>query len=509
MPSSILTEFQPYKLYFGDLHNHCDVSYGHGPLADAMRNARLQLDFTSITVHAAWPDLPLGDPKLDYLVAYHQMGFARAAENWAGYLRAVEEANQEGHFITFPSYEWHSIEYGDYCVYFKNGRNAPIFDAASLPELRQVAKQFPTPVFLIPHHIGYKRGSRGINWEAFSSELSPVAEIFSFHGLSESDEGPYPYLHSMGPRHGKSTAQYGWVQGNIFGVIASTDHHNAFPGSYGYGRVGVWAESLTRDAIWDAIAQRRTYAITGDRIGLAFSVNHLPIGAVCAPDLERWIEVEVCGSSALDYIEILHNNRVIHRESVFPPENPEPETGPFTSKVYIELGWGEGFDQAAWDVDVEILGGRLGQVEPHFRGYGPTASPKDDAFAPSSWEQAEPNRVQLHTLTRPNPSLHTAATEGMVLEIQGTLDTRLRTQVNGQVFELPVSELLEGSRTFPMGGFVSPVVCFHRAVLKPEYTHRFAFLHRSQSGQRDWYYARVRQKNDQWAWSSPIWVEYG
>ncbi|MEZ4719329.1 MAG: hypothetical protein R2851_25055 [Caldilineaceae bacterium] len=137
-----------------------------------------------------------------------------------------------------------------------------------------------------PHHIGYRQGYRGINWRAFREAVSPVVEIFSFHGLSLSSEGPYPYLHSMGPRHEQSTAEYGWEQGHVFGIIGSTDHHNAFPGSYGYGRLGVWAPALSRDAVWEAIAQRRTYALTGDRMcslcaqRAARRASHLPTGAV-------------------------------------------------------------------------------------------------------------------------------------------------------------------------------------------------------------------------------------
>jgi hypothetical protein len=50
----------------------------------------------------------------------------------------------------------------------------------------------------------------------------------------------------MGPRDGRSTAQYGLAQGNVFGLIGSTDHHSAYPGSYGHGRLGVWATELTR-----------------------------------------------------------------------------------------------------------------------------------------------------------------------------------------------------------------------------------------------------------------------
>ena len=55
----------------------------------------------------------------------------------------------------------------------------------------------------------------------------------------------------MGPRHWEGTIQYGLEQGHKFGIMGSTDQHSGYPGSYGDGRIGVLAPSLTRDAIWD------------------------------------------------------------------------------------------------------------------------------------------------------------------------------------------------------------------------------------------------------------------
>ena len=132
---------------------------------------------------------------------------------------------------------------------------------------------------LIPHHIGYRQGYRGINWATFSPELSPVVEIMSMHGCSESDDAPYPMLHTMGPRDGGSTYQHGLALGHVVGAIGSTDHHSAHPGSYGHGRVAVWAESLTRQAVLAARRSRRCYALTGDRIDLRLSINGAEMGS--------------------------------------------------------------------------------------------------------------------------------------------------------------------------------------------------------------------------------------
>jgi hypothetical protein len=54
---------------------------------------------------------------------------------------------------------------------------------------------------------------------------------------------------------------------------------------------------------------------------------------------------------------------------------------------------------------------------------------------------------------------------------------------------------------------MAPAFYFQRAVPAAEYRCAFSLEHQPATGQRDWYTVRVRQRNGQWAWSSPIWVE--
>ena len=63
----------------------------------------------------------------------------------------------------------------------------------------------------------------------------------SMHGCAESSETERPYLHSMGPSDGEGTMLHGLALGHVFGVVGNTDHHSAFPGSYGHGRMAVYA----------------------------------------------------------------------------------------------------------------------------------------------------------------------------------------------------------------------------------------------------------------------------
>ena len=251
------------NVYWGDIHNHCGISYGYRSLENALTAAREHLDFCSVTGHAFWEDIPPRTPELAFMVDYHERGFARLAANWETVRRTLEEANMPREFVTFQSYEAHSRRYGDYYIVSPSAE-LPLFRAGSPTEL--VDGLAPVPVIAVPHHVAYVPGYRGTNWETFSPSISPVVEVYSKHGCGMSEQAPYPYLHTMGPRDWRSTVRAGMARGHRFGFIASTDHHAGYPGSYGDGRLAVLAEQKTRAAIWEAILARRTYAVTGDKI---------------------------------------------------------------------------------------------------------------------------------------------------------------------------------------------------------------------------------------------------
>lgn len=489
--------------WMGDIHNHCGISYGHGTIEEAYANARLQLDFASVTGHAHWHDMPEGEPRLAELRKYHEDGFARLAERWDDVQRITEEAHEDGAFVTFQSFEWHSMTYGDHCVYYDSAQG-PILRSDSLEELRSDLRKLGRRAMALPHHIGYHKGWRGINWDTYTPEFAPVVEMVSMHGCGESDRAPRPYLHTMGPRDAGSTVEEGLRRGHRFGLIGSTDHHSAHPGSHGYGRAMVWAPELTRDALWTAIQDRRTYAITGDRIVLASELNGTPMGTVAAPSRERVLHAEVQGRDALDYVEVVRNGVVIHRES--PLVGASNGSGAFRGTSGVTVGWGKLGVPVDWDVELEIRGGRLLDVQPRLHGEDivAPAAQEPERFAFSTVDRTGDAKVILRTVTGGNPTVMTDATQGLSVSIEGDDRTVVALLVNGQAHERTIGELREGPRTGYIGGFVSGAFRFERAV--PEECLRASLTVEDESGEPAWYYVRVRQVNDQWAWGTPHWV---
>lgn len=501
--------YDELNVYFGDLHSHCNVGYAHGSPEEAFRNARLQLDFASVTAHAHWHDMPEGDPRLRSLVDYHKKGFASTDEHWQRFKSAVSQFHEAGKFVTFLGCEWHSNQYGDHNIYFEGAEGEPI-RANNMDELRAELRRYRERnirTMMIPHHIGYKSGYRGINWSEFDPEFIAVVEIMSMHGAAESAVAARPYLHTMGPSDLKSMLQYGLAQGHVVGVIGSTDHHSAHPGSYGHGRVGVWAKGLSRDDIWNAICDRRTYALTGDKIRLGFSINGELMGRVLPPSPSRDIYVSIEGGDTIDYIELLRNNSVIHRwrPSLCQSIDPLSES----LKIYLEVGWGERDLDVDWQAELKFAGGELLSVEPRFRGHEVVEPQKNevDSYAFSDWEVLENGSVQFTTRTWGNPTTSTASTQGMCFEIRANTATRMVGHINGQTVDVSVARLLDGPYSEYLGGFLSPAYCIHQAVPQSAYCASFEFSHYSEMAETSWYYMRVRQKNGQWAWSSPIWVQ--
>ncbi len=503
---SLPTAFLGQRACFGDLHNHCDISYGRGSMDEAWANARLQLDFASVTGHAHWPDMPPREGRLAYLVDYHRRGFEHLAEVWDQVQEKTAAAHEDGRFVTFLSFEWHSMRHGDYCIYY-DGPRGDILRAPDIVAMRAALDDVRARggrAMMIPHHICYVPGFRGIHWPDFDARYSPVVEIVSMHGCAEHDDAPRPYLHSMGPRDDRGSMRAGLAAGHRFGVIGSTDHHAAHPGSHDHGRLGVWADGLTRDGIWRAIEARRTWALTGDRIELAFALNGAPMGSEIAATPERAIEVAVRGGAALDYVEIVKNGVAIARHDGL---GRDPGGPGFRGKVALALGWGEQGEPTRWHADLAVEGGRLVGIEPRLRGEeGPESRFGFDGAFHAARVAREGDAVHLEARTWKNPTTRTDSTQKLALEIEGDGHTRLRGTVNGEPIDVALAELRHGSRAGLLDGFVSPAWQLSRAVPEAEYAWRFAIDDEDASAGSGVYYARVRQKNDQWAWGSPVFV---
>lgn len=505
--------YDRFSLYFGDLHNHCDISYGHGPLESALANAALQLDFVSVTGHAAWPDMA-ERPMPEEVAAYHLRGFSRLRERWGKYVGAMEAAYRPGSFVTIGGYEWHSFRYGDYTVLSKDCA-APMILPADGDAMRERLRSTDAArdgVILMPHHIGYKTGFRGVSWDDYNPAASPLVEIVSMHGCAESNDSSFPYLHTMGPLDDANTVRRGLERGYLFGVTGSTDHHSAHPGSYGYGKTAVWADGLTREALWRAFLDRRTYAVSGDRIALRFSVNGEPMGGKAslrraaggADSRVGEALLDVVGGDALSRIEIVKNGRVWHQEN-FVAGGGASRGGRIKGKVLVELGWGEKGKRHDWNLTVRLSGLTLLSAERRFRGVDVVdpLDKTDGSYSFTSVDQPDAATLVVRTNTFGNATSTTSQTQAICLELAGNADGAIELSDRAYRKRVRLAELFDAGVVDYLSGFLSPAIKLHAFVPERDYTARLRLEDAEQTA-GDVYHARVYQRNRQAAWSSPV-----
>jgi len=292
-------------LLWGDLHGHTLYSDGRGSVDafyDFARNTA-GLDFCAVTDHA----------------------FEVTDAQWAHSKKVTDAWYRPGEFVTLQAYEWSGMTElgGDHNVFFLE-HDPPIFRSRSYYDVRNLEMYHgiePQPehiddlfrrlegisdggdVFAIPHW-----GGRRANPEFHHPEIQRMVEIFSEH--RRSPEWAMQFLQN----------------GQRLGIMASTDGHYGNPGygflrpargdlpqEVGHAAVAVYAAGRTRESLFRALYERRTYATSGDRILLAFDVDGHPMGSEFVSEAAPLIEVEVVGTAAIERVDVTKNTRVVHR----------------------------------------------------------------------------------------------------------------------------------------------------------------------------------------------------
>ena len=497
------------KVFWGDVHNHCNVTYGHGDLSDALAAAEQQLDFVSVTPHALWPDIPgENDPRLNWVIGYHTAAFRRLrAGGYEKYRQMIEAANRPGRFLTFVSYECHSMEHGDHVALFRDF-DVPLVECTSVPDLKEKLRGYAC--YVTPHHMGYQTGFRGYNWAAFpdNDPQTPFVEMFSRHGLAESDTGDYDYLHDMGPRVWEGSILYGLEQGHKFGLMCSTDQHAGYPGSYGDGRIGVYASSLDRNELWDQMGRRHVCGVTGDKIKIDFRINNgVPGDVIRASRREIYLNVE--GQNAIDYVDVIKNGRCVARMNA-PFRAAAPADEVLRVKVKVNFGWNREEEYVHWTGRLQLTDGSIDDLQTCFRGAAFTSpQPGETEFHTrvNRVVERDARSVVLDLYSTKNPNVMTPAMQGVVLDLTAPRGARLVAEFNGQRYEHTIEELLEGARAHFLRGWLSEAIQFERAQPEAAFCVGHRMVDTEPQRDTDYYYVRVRQRDGQWGWSSPIWVE--
>ena len=483
----VLVEDAPRRrIYWGDTHGHSGFAEGVGSPDRYMTWARddAGLDYVVHSEHDIWTD--------DY--------------EWNVLIDNVGRFSRDGEFVAFLGYEWtiQNVQGGHHNVLFRTAdgrRRVPGKEFGTLSGLYQGlrAHHEPEDVVVIPH--AHQAGDYRLSDPA----LEPLVEIMSQHGTFE----------WFGQRY--------LAQGHQVGFIAASDNHVSQPGYSAPRRGGLSqrgglgalrANALTRDAIFDAMRDRATYATTGERMILDVAVNGAEMGTRTAFAEERRIAGRVIGTAPIASITVIKNGSAIWQRDYLTDtagrnmaggqfmltfESPSVPYHPQDNPRGWRWWWGE--------IDVE--GATVASVEAmDFANRETQAVDLTDgssvAFRTHTRGGTSAMKLKLDDVRRP-ASLTLRLREGREFG-GGPPRFRHHRSVPAAEVVLPLRELEQGavSRTLELEGYADTVT-LRRVVVEGETDVSFEVEDQGQR-QGDYYYVRVVQANDAIAWSSPIWV---
>lgn len=277
---------------FGDIHQHSAHSDGIGSADEPYLRARHVYgdDFCALTDHESFLGKRIGPGEWRYLQ------------------RVAERHDEPGRFVTLIAYEWTGKMHpgpGHKVVYLP-GPGHPIVSRDEVPEGRALVEAVRAMGgFAVPHHVGWT----GADEPGHDPVGQPVWEICSCHGCYET------FAHALGQRGDLRDQMVDAVlaRGLRFGFIACSDGHGLL-WHHGVGRkrdpfrtglTAVQARERTREAILDAIRERRCYATSGARILLDLRANGAPMGSELRVDGPADVRAVVHGTAPIERLELV------------------------------------------------------------------------------------------------------------------------------------------------------------------------------------------------------------
>lgn len=311
-----------YVVLFGDIHGHS----GHGTeeirgcgTGTVDENYLYARDVSALDLFA---------------LAEHDWQMPTDAD-WRLRLDKADEYDHPGRFVVLPCFEWTSPGYGHRNVYFRKA-GGPLFYSSKAINVIGPANQTPKELWAglraakaeaitVAHHPNVSVFA--VDWSYRDAQFDRLVEVYSSWGNSEYLGAPY--MGSVCDREPGMGVLDGLLMGHRLGIVASSDGHDGNPGNaqwserqrhlkhhLGSGLVAVLAEEFTREAVYEAMYQRRCYATTGVRILLDFSANGKPMGSELK--LRKGEKVvlrfRIRGTTDLDKVELLENGGVLWRD---------------------------------------------------------------------------------------------------------------------------------------------------------------------------------------------------
>jgi len=426
------------------------------------------------------------------MMCHQANDFQVTEEEWQRLRREIDRFHQDGRCVIFVGYEWSGMTPGggDRNVMFRGdvaslhrSSHAEVDDmndaATDCFPVTRLFEQFAgrDDVMLIPH-IG---GRYADIVDFHDPALEHVVEIYS-------DWGRFEWL-----------LEDALKKGYKVGFVANSDGHKgrpgaSHPGASTFGAYGgltcVLAESLTREAVFDAIKARRCYGVTAaQRIHVELAVNGLPMGAEGRVRGPVTIAGRVVGTGPIERIDAFRG--LEHIRTLAPYGSAS-----FEGSNRYRIAWAgsrvRGRDRLmTWDGHVELSAGRFVEAA---------------TFAMENPEKGISQRGDSRIAWVSNT---TGDDDGLDVTVEAPADAVFRFHSPVVRLEVKLSDLAGGqTRIFPAGGVDLRV--FMRRLPARGLTPELALEHvdhAPEPGRRHAYWIRATQEDGAQAWTSPVYLQ--
>lgn len=455
-----------YCPYWADLHGQSEETVGTNTVDDYFRYAR---DVSHLDVSS------------------HQGNdFQITKELWQEIQHRVKEYHEPHRFITFLGSEWsaNTPAGGDRNIYYLNDDEAihrsshslipdkSDFDTDRCPITRLYETLRSKDAITVAHV-----GGRPANLDYHDPEVEPLVEIYSAWGEFE-----WMLTESL-------------KRGYKVGCVAGSDDHKgrpgaSYPGSSSFGvyggLTGIYAEELTREAIWDALKNRRCYATTGQRIFLKVLADGHWMGDEYTAEDTAKIQVQAIGTDVIEKVEIIRGAEVVF---TYPTSGMEQDR----MSDQLRITWSGARiigrrRMAKWDGVLELDSGRITDA----RGYA-FDSPVERVFQESA------TKVSWISSTAGD-------TDGIVLTLDVPETAELRFQSDVTEFSLALRQIQADPIVVDAGGVDLKVVVEWLPMGTKKRAVDFEYVERDLPRTPSPYYVRLIQADGAKAWSSPIWI---
>lgn len=297
---------EEYNIYFGQIHSHTEYSDGAGTCEQAFEYASTKaenIDFLAVTDHSNSFDNDTSATIKDGSVSSEWVEGHQLADQY------TNTEDPENLFVGIYGYEmtWSGGAPGHMNTYNTDGflsRNMDGYkngSAQSLPNYYTQLKTVPDSISMF-NHPGTTFGDF-YDFGYYDEEIDNLITLIEV-GNGEGAIGSTGYFPSY--EYYTRALDKGWH-------VAPTNNQDNHKGKWGdanTGRTVILADSLTRDNIYDALRNMRTYATEDDDLKIWYTLNGSDMGTIFeeAPDtVQIQVKVEDPTDSAIGKIDVVVN----------------------------------------------------------------------------------------------------------------------------------------------------------------------------------------------------------